>query len=914
MVSVGIHAEISIVNLKGMTNSSECSVGVKQDYIELSPAVGALFWLSPFLKNIHRYGTSESSYTRLVKELFHIHVDGSFDTTRLSTKISYYFDVELIGKLIGMIFLFQQNPTEYSLDEYIKTELIDPLVRNKEGMIRNALANNYEKAIAIFQKKLRGAEDEGQKKKILATIKSFEGMSKKIKDTRSPIKDQVFVKSVKEFSSLISGAIKEELDGVYPRGLTINTLLAVLWKKAASKTDLKIYLDSVAATLAVKPDQLYNWPDLDEQKYTRQNYEQLKGFCLSDDESEMRYLTFDELIFTRFGYNIYENPLPPKAEMIGNAHYRGKEFSDCGETALRNFINALIYDGSTRKFDINVLKALSPETINPKIVEFYSRYSDAASVNVNEVHDAWAEVVSNLSPSIRYASGTYDIDEGFSNMMAVINALFPDIRTMEDIGTLLKTSHNIDVTVTSDTPLEGSESKDVHNIVTITIKKPDVNQFDVVWQFTPDHFELDFPYPDVSNFTCALSMQDKERMQLNYAFIDASFTTDYSGLIDIPILKGIYMFMLPLDTDTQKIEAARTIAAHELITEHDKAFVLKLSGAISRDFYNVEYLLNSLYSVNSFLVSDIIQAQKDVAGISVAIYLIITHNISSLYDWASNPDNLQIVVEAPSYLLETLLDVKMPEKDMQKENFLNRLFDWSLSIDLSNIEYDNALGLIQAVLDATFSEKDTKKKETIKKLYKWILNSDVMDNIQVGDAVKLISSIFKVNFEVDSQEKKDFALNVYHKIKTKPSDMLENLNYACDTAELISSLLDTQLNKLPPELFKTAEYLLENLTVTAATLQDMCPNHVAKLLISIVNFNFDTNTGQKALALSVINNLIVTREMLEYIPHDAAADLLIVLLKVRFEDEPTEMKTFIQDIIEKLNVTSEMLKNIVTRK
>ena len=68
-------------------------------------------------------------------------------------------------------------------------------------------------------------------------------------------------------------------------------------------------------------------------------------------------------------------------------------------------------------------------------------------------------------------------------MMNVITALFPQIHTLNDLADTLKQNHNIEVTIESKFPIEGPDAKDIDNEVTLTIKKPNTNEFTLVWHF-----------------------------------------------------------------------------------------------------------------------------------------------------------------------------------------------------------------------------------------------------------------------------------------------------------------------------------------------------------------------------------------------------------------------------------------------
>ena len=60
--------------------------------------------------------------------------------------------------------------------------------------------------------------------------------------------------------------------------------------------------------------------------------------------------------------------LPPHTKMLNSVKYRGLEFPDCGETSLRNLINALIYDNDHGTFNIEKLKKLGAVPLSLTII------------------------------------------------------------------------------------------------------------------------------------------------------------------------------------------------------------------------------------------------------------------------------------------------------------------------------------------------------------------------------------------------------------------------------------------------------------------------------------------------------------------------------------------------------------------
>lgn len=122
------------------------------------------------------------------------------------------------------------------------------------------------------------------------------------------------------------------------------------------------------------------------------------------------------------------------------------EFPDCGETAIRNFINQLLYNPTSGKFDHELLVELR-ERYYPgmpaKFISFYTKNQNPQDAADQDVAVDWIEVVSKLNrgrePShidtVRYRREDEErnIASPLSNLMKVFNALFGIERLSENI-------------------------------------------------------------------------------------------------------------------------------------------------------------------------------------------------------------------------------------------------------------------------------------------------------------------------------------------------------------------------------------------------------------------------------------------------------------------------------------------------
>lgn len=111
VIGIGIcpllRAEIPITELQGL------SICMAHGYESYSPAIGALYWYSPYIRNLYEFGDNEWPMVKLAHELFFIHHDGiTFDATRSATKIARYFTPKEIGTIIGYLHKGKENPED----------------------------------------------------------------------------------------------------------------------------------------------------------------------------------------------------------------------------------------------------------------------------------------------------------------------------------------------------------------------------------------------------------------------------------------------------------------------------------------------------------------------------------------------------------------------------------------------------------------------------------------------------------------------------------------------------------------------------------------------------------------------------------------------------------------------------------
>jgi hypothetical protein len=124
------------------------------------------------------------------------------------------------------------------------------------------------------------------------------------------------------------------------------------------------------------------------------------------------------------------------------------EFPDCGETALRNLMNQLLYNSNTKKFDVDLLFELREKhfpKMNRKLIEFYTKNSNPMECIDPLVAKEWISTVSGLNagrnsgPMIKYRRELQqqNIASPLSNVLRVFNALMGieplDMNRLEEV-------------------------------------------------------------------------------------------------------------------------------------------------------------------------------------------------------------------------------------------------------------------------------------------------------------------------------------------------------------------------------------------------------------------------------------------------------------------------------------------------
>ncbi len=201
----------------------------------------------------------------------------------------------------------------------------------------------------------------------------------------------------------------------------------------------------------------------------------------------------EELLFYRYGYNLYEAILPMNIATNESRDNNQDFFSDCGETSLRNFFNALLFNAETRQFNTSILNNLGADE---KLVAFYKKYQTADYIHTQQARDDWASVVSGL-PEVNYnRENKYEISDhnsGSKNMLKVIANLIPGINSFKTLSEkLAQDPIGIEMAV-------NGEPSDDSCVLSFDIKKPGNAPFTIDWKFERENFIVIYPsFPKVN--------------------------------------------------------------------------------------------------------------------------------------------------------------------------------------------------------------------------------------------------------------------------------------------------------------------------------------------------------------------------------------------------------------------------------
>lgn len=705
-------------------------------------------------------------------------------------------------------------------------------------------------------------------------------LEKRINDRENELKNeasnakaielQEFKESVTNFCELITNAFELEFSDAYPNGIVIDLLLGFLWNKFNAVEMFDRYMLQLAKLLSPTTENFIPVHDI----FTKEEYMKFK--TMNPDA-----LNFDQLVYVALGYNLFENILPPHVKMLNTVWYRNLNFPDCGETSLRNLINALVYNPDGM-FDQNSLTKLGAVK---SVIEYYKKYNSPSALSLDEAasHNDWAVVVSNL-PGVTYSNQQVcDIDEGITNMFKVLTNLFPDITSFKALAEKVNKELNIKIDITSTGPIEGPSIKEIDNDVSITITKNEYKPFTLVWQFQKGHFELKFPHVAVSPFanTYSLFFKDLHNPTKSQVYLNLYLKSENSTQ-NLSFFKNAYsrLYFMPLFTNKQKIEAA-TYITQELktsqIVELGRSghkffmdFIIKLNEKLSRNADVVGKFIKAIANVDQGVENDLIKSQKDSAGLLSSAETIIKNKKTELYDWLAKSGSLTKIVGNDAVELIDLILTMEDGQDVAAEKLSKKLYDWKPN--LQNIDSDEILDIITAIFGGPHNPPAARQKfvDTILKS----VNTELkLETITSDYASELLVDMSRVPLTSD-QEKTVLGAKII-------SQLVPNLIRKLDTWAKILIKMNTDRyggNFLGSTILANLSTILHSFDVGENIVKLDNPNvlKLVEYLLKYSNFYMDEKFPQ-SYVFEILKQKMP--DLINTLKEDDLARLVVQLLK-----------------------------------
>lgn len=230
-----------------------------------------------------------------------------------------------------------------------------------------------------------------------------------------------------------------DLDGpvnridVLPKYTTTAVLLGYLWRKYDSLNYLKGYLESMDRLGALQCDLAMAVDLLDDVDPTHadkiiadHHFSRHRRKWTASDVS-----TASATIIVKPGLT-NRPPIVPFSYVAWSSY---SKFPDCGEKALHNLFNQLLFNPAKGAFDYELLSELRDSyypNLKQKLIDFYREHSRPQDATDHEVAREWIEVTSHLNASLKEGPAIHyrrekqqqNIASSMRNALYVFNALF----------------------------------------------------------------------------------------------------------------------------------------------------------------------------------------------------------------------------------------------------------------------------------------------------------------------------------------------------------------------------------------------------------------------------------------------------------------------------------------------------------
>jgi hypothetical protein len=459
---------------------------------QYSPLIGMIFTYNNFINNLYRYGDAEEPAVHLIQSLFHSLPGGEIQTTHLFKFAGAHLSAAVVGNIFEAFERIKGKPatTEANGKGPLADELLNVIVnhpdyqgsrlesckqvqlakeelealhrrdaesqpvREKIKMLEGDIIKLARHKIKRAEKELQKAKDSAHRERLLSEIavlhNSMEEAEEEVKKLRVHIVTSLDFKLARKAlrraqdmfdleensrMQLVESLarcfweyeLRTEQSATLPRYTTTAILLAYLWRKYDSIHYLRGFMESMAHLSALTCTSATLTTVLDQPSSTRPEF-RLPGH--RQEFSAHDKATAACIVIGKPG--ISRRPPIVQFSYVRWADY--SEFPDCGETALRNFFNQLLFNPATGLFDHELLLELWERFyphLNQKLIDFYTQHHIPQEASDHAICRAWIDVVSNLNHGrendlkIRYRreQQQQNIASPLSNVLRVFNAL-----------------------------------------------------------------------------------------------------------------------------------------------------------------------------------------------------------------------------------------------------------------------------------------------------------------------------------------------------------------------------------------------------------------------------------------------------------------------------------------------------------
>ncbi|HEV2916201.1 MAG TPA: ankyrin repeat domain-containing protein [Candidatus Babeliales bacterium] len=614
----------------------------------VSPVHGAAKYSSGALQRMYT-SESDAPAVLLVKELFYKQ-ETQFKPTANKSKPAYSLDASILGLILGALETNKFN------DQKVKQFIIDQWRAEHTGITSGARLSieKINNILTLIEKTYQ--EDKNEGRSILLAY---------LYTKADPTSDHDMIHYLSSLSLYmpIFKSAQEKLKHI-----------AIQEEHATLLSKIKANINSIKDYFLGKKE-----------VYTPKEYAAIRETLLSPEVTEKSKINlaleenFEQTVAAILMEKQLSSAFPPEV-MQGWVQYKKHLFfPDCVETAIRDFLNCLLYDQKTQSFDLSLLpKSL---VLDNDFKQFYTKYNTVDTVNTQKTRQAFLYLIAAI-PGVSYAHSDYNLKPGdiLQNLPIIMNKfLGTNIQNVSELGKVLSDEHR-----TIQCTLEKVD--DTTNNIIISIHTPHLTQ-EMQLYFTPGHGRIEIPARDLH--------QTKEYF-LNPVELANKYALSQEAQTLFSIQSNVYavskisdkqppsaFYSLRAKTDSDKFDIINEIARfphNKDLTDYAYTLYKSMSPAIQINTVNMVYRIapfnpkfNNAYTI--------IKPENEVQTISlVQDILKYASNNSEAVEYAYTLFNSLPVGIKVSNILGSILKSGVWETNKNFENFCLEYLKYTISV------------------------------------------------------------------------------------------------------------------------------------------------------------------------------------------------------------------------------------------